>query len=123
MTETSNPEPVDTNTRQSKQAFWNYHVDTWRKSELTQVQYCLENQLNKHTFTYWKSKLEKQSLFPPLLPVAIQPEIKQTSSSNHSGITIGYHDRFHIRLEADFNRDTLSRLIDLLEDRSCLGTT
>ncbi len=60
MAESTKPEPVNTNTRQSKQAFWNHHIDTWYKSGLTQVQYCLENQLNKHTFTYWKSKLEKQ---------------------------------------------------------------
>ncbi len=78
--------PVEKTTRQSKRACWRHHLDAWQESGLTQVEYCLQNQLNKHTFTYWKAKLRKQSSLPPLLPVSVRPDSRQNPYFLHSGI-------------------------------------
>ena len=114
--------PVETGTRQSRKAYWSHHLETWQKSGLTQVEYCLQNRLNKHTFTYWKSKLAKQPSFPPLLPVSVQPNSTRKSPFLHSGIVLSIGGQIRIQLENGFNDDTLSRLIDLLERRSCFTT-
>lgn len=108
---------TSTNTRQSRKEYWSRHIENWNRSGLSQVQYCLENQLNKHTFAYWKSKLNKQSLFRPLLPVSVRTDIASSKSSFPSGISISFEERFRVCLEVGFNCDTLSRLIDLLETR------
>lgn len=113
----SDTQPVKTSTRQSKKAYWRHHVDAWQQSDLTQVEYCRENQLNKHTFAYWKSKLEKQSALPPLLPVSVRSDGKSEASFLHSGIVLSFSDQLSIQLENGFNGDTLLRLIDLLERR------
>jgi hypothetical protein len=104
-------------TRQAKRDYWSHHIDTWQISGLTQVQYCRENQLNKCTFAYWKSKLEKHPSLPSLLPVTVRTESNREASFLHSGIVLSFNDRLSIRLENGFNGDTLSRLIDLLERR------
>ena len=87
------------------------------KSELTQVQYCTENNLNKHTFAYWKSKLNKQHIFRPFLPVTVKPDTASEISSFPSGISLSIDDRIRVQLEVSFNSDTLLKLIDLLEAR------
>ena len=118
----SETQPIETNKRQSKQAYWNHQISQWQESGLSQVQYCRDNQLNKHTFIYWKSKFERQQSLHPLLPVTVRQDGRSLSASNHSGIVLSFNDRIHIQLEADFNPNTLSRLIDLLEARSCSDT-
>ena len=101
----------------SRRDYWNRHIENWSKSGLTQVQYCTENNLNKHTFTYWKSKLNKQKIFRPFLPVSIKPDTPADISSFPSGISLSFDDRYRIQLEVSFNGDTLLKLIDLLEAR------
>ena len=106
---------IGTRAPKSKKTFWEHHLDNWQKSGLSQVQYCQQNQLNKHTFAYWKAKLEKKPVLPPLLPVTVQPDTKQDFPFLHSGIVLSFNERLSIQLENGFNSDTLSRLIDLLE--------
>ena len=33
------------------------HIEAWKSSGLTQVQYCQKNNIKSHIFTYYKSKL------------------------------------------------------------------
>ncbi len=108
---------TDSTPRQSRSEFWNQHIENWSSSDLTQVEYCRQNELNRHTFSYWKSKLNNKETFRPFLPVSIQPETTPSNSSFPSGISLSFNDRFDVRLEVGFNCDTLSRLIDVLETR------
>lgn len=112
----------ETNSRQSKQAYWSDQITKWQASGLSQVQYCRDNQLNKYTFLYWKTKFEKQQPILPLLPVSIRPDSRSLSVSKHTGIQLTFNGLLRIQLEADFDPNTLSRLIDLLEARSCSDT-
>lgn len=108
---------IEIDKRQSKQAYWRDQVSQWQESGLSQVQYCQNNHLNKHTFIYWKTKFERQQSKLSLLPVTVRANHRDLSSSNHSGIVLSFNDRIRVQLEADFNPNTLSRLIDLLEAR------
>ena len=114
---TPKTQTLEANTKNGKQAYWKSHLETWKASGLSQAQYCQKHQLKTQSFTYWKSKLEKQCTLPPLLPVTVRTDIKQKTSFLHSGIVLSFNDRIKIQLENGFNSDTLSRLIDLLERR------
>lgn len=103
--------------RQSKQAFWNRHIETWQQSGLTQVDYCQKHDLNKHTFLYWKAKWNKSEMTRPLLPVSILNEIHSTTSPVSSGISISISKGLEVTLDVGFDSETLSRLIDVLERR------
>ncbi len=105
------------NTRQARSEFWDRHIKNQSNSDLTQVEYCRLNNLNRHTFGYWKSKLNKKEVFRPLLPVSVSPDTTPNNSSFPSGISLSFNNRFDVRLEIGFNCDTLSRLIDVMEAR------
>lgn len=99
----------------SKREFWSRHIEAWKSSGGTQADYCRKNDLNKHTFLYWKSKLQQDGIAPLLLPVSIQQERKESGRFN-SGVSFLVQD-YKIQLDVGFNCDTLMKLIDTLESR------
>ena len=107
--------------RRATREFWRKHVESWEKSGLSQVQYCKENDLNKYTFGYHKSKFNKRDDFRPFLPVSIKSDKARPEVSFSSGVSLSFANSVDIQLEVGFNSDTLRRVIDLLEDRSCSG--
>ena len=40
------------------QGFWEQHVELWRKTSLSQAQYCKKHSLNAHSLSYHKRRLE-----------------------------------------------------------------
>lgn len=37
----------------AKETMWRAHIEAWKKSGLSQPEFCMLNKLNKHTFQYW----------------------------------------------------------------------
>lgn len=77
-----------------KQAYWEKHLQTWRKSGKPQLAYCREANLKPHTFWYWKRKFT--ALEVPTAP-GNEPTRQQgafiavdvhPSQANLSGLTI-----------------------------------
>ena len=46
---------------QEKRHRWKQHIDAWAASGKTQIAYCLEHDLNRHRFQYWKKRLHQPS--------------------------------------------------------------
>ncbi|MCP4297240.1 MAG: hypothetical protein GY786_16690 [Proteobacteria bacterium] len=103
----------------AKRKFWALHIKKCEKSGLSQIGYCKQHNLNKHTFGYWKTKINLENRIKPksLLPVLITPDINHADTTSHSGISLRVQEQFILGFENQFNPDTLSRLIDLLEKR------
>lgn len=101
--------------RQSKEEHWNYHIENWQQSGITQVEYCQKNDLNKHTFQYWKKKRSQTEKIRPLLPVSILNETFSATSSYSGGLSLSVSNRFDVNINIGFDSETLSRLINLLE--------
>lgn len=122
-------------TRNAK--WWLKHVETWQKSDLSQSVYCLQNDLNKKSFSNWKLKADKLhssnkntdiSVFTsspksvPLIPVAISEKIEtesivkatQLPNANCSGVTLLFKTDYQISLAVDFNPRTLKKLLATL---------
>lgn len=45
---------IDSNT---SQRFWQQHITQWQESGLSQADYCRQQALHAHQFSYWKCKL------------------------------------------------------------------
>lgn len=43
-----------------KRRTWTAHIEAWKNSDLSQVEYCREKNLSRHQFTYWNCKLKKK---------------------------------------------------------------
>ena len=56
----------------SKYAFWRGHIQAQRKSGLTIKEYCQRHGLSRHTFGYWKKRVEvseEESVQIPVVPI------------------------------------------------------
>lgn len=41
----------------AKRAWWQVHVDAWRKSGLSMTAYCFKHRLTRETFQAWRDEL------------------------------------------------------------------
>ena len=37
--------------------YWHHHINSWQQTDLNQISYCRQHDLNYHRFTYWRRKL------------------------------------------------------------------
>ena len=97
-----------------KQESWSSHVESWKISGLSQIEYCREHNLSKHRFTYWKCKLDRESSSVKFIPIS--------GTSLRSGI--GYNRQTPIKLNIGsyqievgdgFSPETLANLISTLD--------
>lgn len=104
----------------AKQKHWGNHISCWRKSGLTQRQYCLRQGIAISTFSYWIRKLGKGAEITG--PTRFYPiTVKNTSTlpdkiGFHTGIRLSLcNDKFKIDLEKEFSGTALKKLIATLE--------
>lgn len=99
----------------AKLRFWQTHIRTWKKSGLSQNEYCRRNTLRSNQFCYWKKKLYSDTASPiKFVPIAIQPE-QNSEEPEHadSGLTISF-DKISIKLKNDFNPLVLVKAVEAL---------
>lgn len=126
-------------TRNAK--WWLDHVETWKKSSLTQSDYCRLNDLNHKSFSNWKLKadklhsIDKSSQTPvftsspipvQLIPVAISEQTEsaaevivkapQLPNPSFSGVTLNVKAGYQVCLAVDFNPSTLKKLLAALAE-------
>lgn len=99
--------------RKDKAQYWCKHIESWRESSLSQVDYCRINDLPIKNFGYWKKrssqgKPEKQIFYP-----LIASEMKQINPL--SSPLILPVKRFRIEIGEDFSPSALKKLIVTLE--------
>jgi hypothetical protein len=97
-----------------KQRIWAAHIEGWKSSNLSQVEYCRQKDLSRPQFTYWKCKLRKKAdpvSFVPVLGTSFRSQIHR----NHSApLKLIIDNRYQIEIGEGFSPDTLSTLIRTL---------
>ena len=96
-----------------KAIFWNDHIKKWKDSGLSQIDYCRENNLLKHRFTYWKCKNNKKTNPVKFIPVIPKPAISLLHSSIEP-LRVQVGDKYRIEVGEGFSGETLIRLINIL---------
>ena len=59
------------NERETLRDTWKQHLETWKQSGQSQVDYCREQGLKSHQMTYWKNRFIKSMQPPKLIPVKL----------------------------------------------------
>lgn len=113
-------EADNTQSNSSKQNHWGNHISCWKKSGLTQRQYCLRHGIAISTFSYWIRKFGKKAENPGstrFYPLTVKGNSASFSKKGfHTGIRLSLcNDKFKIDLEKEFSQTTLKRLIATLE--------
>lgn len=101
-----------------KRRFWKAHIKVWKKSGLTQNEYCRRNKLKSNQLTYWKTKFNKETPeqvnFVPV-PVNID-NVHNVIDSGDSGVSVQL-GKIQIRIHNDFNPACLVKVVSALEKR------
>jgi len=96
---------------------WQRHLQMWRESGQTQVEYCRLNNLGVKAFGYWLRKDRKINNPAPLqlipVPFNRQPEVNHVEKSS-TGLYFNFSDRARIEISRDFDRETFSQIISVL---------
>ena len=59
-------------TSEQKKTFWQQHIDGWRQSQLSQRDYCEQNDLTYSSFSYWRTRINRlASAGNKLIPVKL----------------------------------------------------
>ena len=57
--------------KMERRQFWQSHLDAWALTGLSQAEYCRQNNLKTHRFTYWKRKYKQIWVGPSKQPIYI----------------------------------------------------
>jgi hypothetical protein len=97
--------------------FWTRHVKDWRRSGLTQAQYCGRHRLLKGTLGYWASTLNKpKAAGTALVEVGRRTEVK--TEERHSPIELVVERRYMLRLWPGMDSAHLREVLSVLEHSS-----
>lgn len=95
-----------------KMRYWRSKNEEWKKSNLTQPDFCARENINYTTFCYWRGVFtSKQKEKPKLLPVHIQ---KQQAASSNSGIRIQLPNQIQCIVPSNTNKADLVMILDVL---------
>ena len=92
--------------------FFQKHLEHWRQSQLSQKEYCLQNEIISHRFTYWEKRLADDQTGPIFVPV---PLVQNFSESATSRIDLIITSGFKIQVGPGFNPVTLKQLIHTIQ--------
>lgn len=91
--------------------FYQKHLERWRQSQLTQKEYCRQNQIIPHRFTYWKKRLAGDQTGPTFVPVPLAQNFPVSVTSKIDLVIAG---GFKVQVVPGFDPATLKQLIQTL---------
>jgi len=104
--------------KQAKRQYWQEHIESWRRSGLSQAEYCRLNSLRLKNFWYWKKRYSGKTLeqvrFFPLALVSTKAERAVKSQPASLQLTL-QEQRFRIEIGDNFSPSVLKGLILTLE--------
>ena len=108
--------PVPPKTPTQKPLFWKKQIDYWKRSGLSQKQFCQEKDLKFCTFKYWRQKLSRKDEGISFVPIRlIEKDTPVLLKNELSGLTIRCSDHFFVDLSVGFDVDSLKRLVKVFE--------
>ena len=101
---------------ESVRSCWETRLSGFWSSGLSLRQYSLLHHLSYRAACRWRLRLRPSSAESPLDFVCISSPLPSDSAASPSGIILET-GRLHVHLDRGFDRDTLVRVLDILEVR------
>ncbi len=93
-----------------KRKFWQAHVKAWKKSGLSQAEYCRRQSLDAHRLGYWVKK--SATADRPLALVEVS--IPKMSACNHHTLKLVVDNRHQLEIADHFSAETLEQVLLVL---------
>lgn len=95
---------------EERRQYWQSHIDQWSETSGSQLEYCRQNNLIPHRFTYWKTKFAKQNL--PVEFVQITPRQLGIDLPN---LKLNIGQGVQIEIPDGFSQSTLEKVLTTLK--------
>jgi transposase len=110
------------NKSKERERFWQAHVSAWRRSGLSQREYCNRQGLGEWSFSSWKRRLAKRQVdVVGFLPVAVRNQAVADRAVFPNGcrhpLALVIGDRYRVEVGDGFSSETLTRLLAVLRGR------
>jgi hypothetical protein len=96
-------------TRKEKPSYWQAQVSSWRRSGLSQAQFCRDHNLKVRNFGYWKCKFSRSSSAVSFVPLRVR-----STPSPSSSLGLVLESGLRIEVREGFSPGTLRDLIHTL---------
>jgi hypothetical protein len=111
--------------RVDSEGYWREHVESWRKSGLSQANYARQAGIRYHTLRYWQRKFERAqpvcASHPLVVPVPMAllsgHVAEQAGEAPHAGTFLLHLGGYDLEIPPDFAAPALVRLLECLERR------
>ena len=97
--------------------FWSRHVGAWRKSGLTQREYCRRHKLLKGTLGYWSSILSRENRAGSDLVEVGRTVVEAKATAPSRPIEVVVEGRYLMRLWPGTDQDHMQKVLAVLEGR------
>jgi len=98
-----------------KAAYWRDQIDEWRRSGLSQAEYCRQSGFSLGLFNYWKRRLKVTDAEKIALKTGIVPlPVIQLSPARPSEPVVLVAGGYQIELRGDFCVTALKKLLSIL---------
>jgi transposase-like protein len=95
--------------------YWTRMLAAWGQSGLSQTEFCRREGINLGTFAWWKRQLRKAAGHQPRRRAARFVEVRLAQPSSAPGYEVVLPRGRSIRVPAQFDAESLSRLIAAVE--------
>lgn len=107
------------NETKERERFWQAHVSAWRRSGLSQREYCKRQELGEWSFSSWKRRLARRRAdVVGFLPVAVRGQAVVDRAVFPNGrqhpLALVVGDRYRVEVGDGFSSETLTRLLAVL---------
>jgi hypothetical protein len=97
-----------------RRRYWEEHVERWRRSGMTQKDYCKKNKLKRSAFYYWKKRLQELLAPVSLVQVSLAAGGASKDVQGPHGLVLLIGDDYKVQIGDAFSPATLARLVQTL---------
>jgi hypothetical protein len=94
-----------------KYRFWQEHLERWRQSGLSQIEYCRQNGIKPRRWNYWKKNLTRKSNEANISFVPVQLSSSLPVPINRSNLNLFTSNGYKVEVGIGFDPATLKQLI------------
>ena len=97
----------------NKRRFWEFHINNWHQSKMSQTAYCREHELMLHRFIYWKKALARRDSSISFVPVQISSNLPVAIEA--STLILFTPNGYKIEVSTGFDPTMLKQLINTVQ--------
>jgi hypothetical protein len=100
--------------KSEKRRFWEKHIEKWKGSGLSQVEYCRVNDVKIKSFRYWKRRVGRLGCAQALVEVRLPKTLSIPIPPAHPQLCLVVGQHYRIEICKGFDSEDLERVVRML---------